>query len=42
VECEAITYGPPIAAHCSITVGPAYLRGFGVEDTTIEVPPTPF
>jgi hypothetical protein len=42
VECDAITYGPPLADHCSITVGPAYLRGFGVEDTTTELPPTPF
>jgi hypothetical protein len=42
IECDAITYGPPLAPHCSITVGPAYRRGFGVGDTTIEAPPTPF
>lgn len=34
-----MTYGSPIAAHCSITVELTHLRGFGVEDTTIEVPP---
>lgn len=26
LECEAITYGPPLASHCTVLAGPAAVR----------------
>jgi hypothetical protein len=43
--CEAITYGPALAKHCTALEGPAAMRGrgFGVEDYSVPEPePPPF
>ena len=35
--CEAITYGPALAAHCTALEGPG-LRGFSPEDYSVREP----
>lgn len=43
--CEAITYGPPLAKHCNIAIGPAAVR-ISTDKNHVEhvdpIPPLPF
>jgi hypothetical protein len=42
IACEAITYGPTLAAHCTALDGPE-VRGFAPEDYSVPEPdPPPF